>query len=291
VTSDPQSSSDQESPVDPPDAVSTDRLDESELRALREMAERIATTAGEFLLDGLHRDREQVDTKSSGTDMVSEMDRGAEHLIVEAILRERPDDGLLGEEGTERPGSTGLTWVIDPLDGTTNYLYAFPLWSVSIGVTFHGVPVAGAVAAPQLNMLFSAHSNGGATNNGRAISVGSCNDLGLALVATGFGYDAAVRERQGAIVHALLPRVRDLRRGGSAAIDLCFAASGFVDAYFERGLNPWDAAAGTCIAREAGAVVTSLHGAQPDRAMTIAANPYVHGRLREILRDLVASTD
>lgn len=257
---------------------------ELELRELRSLAETIAAAAGRFLLDGMRTARTDVGSKSTATDMVSEMDRGSEQLIVEMIGTFRPNDALIGEEGATRNGTSGYTWVIDPLDGTTSYLYQYPLWCVSLGVTYDGIAVVGAVNAPQTDMMFSAHSNGGATNNGEPIHVGACSNLGLALIATGFGYDPLVRERQGAIAHALLPRIRDLRRGGSAAIDLCFAGAGFVDGYYERGLNPWDAAAGTCIAREAGAVVSGLHTQEPDKDMTIAANPFVHHELRTILQ-------
>jgi myo-inositol-1(or 4)-monophosphatase len=206
----------------------------NELPAIRSLAEEIAREAGAFLLAGIDKENIEVDTKSTGTDMVSEMDRGAERLIVDAILATRPHDGLLGEEGASSAGTSGYRWVIDPLDGTTNYLYRHPLWSVSIGVEFEGVPVVGVVNGPMLQSLFSAHTGGGATRNGTPLHVGSCDDLGFALVGTGFGYKPEMREWQGQILHVLLPEVRDVRRGGSAALDLCFVGAGNYDGYYER---------------------------------------------------------
>lgn len=261
--------------------------DPIELQQLRLLAEEIATVAGNFLLSGFAQERISVGTKSTGTDMVTEMDRGAEKLIVDAILASRPDDGLLGEEGAQRESATGFRWVIDPLDGTTNYLYRHPFWSVSIGIEHRGRPVVGAVKAPMLDMLFSAHSDGGATRNGSAIHVGSCNDLGYALIGTGFGYEPEMREWQGGILHTLLPQVRDVRRGGSAAIDLCFVAAGHYDGYYECNLNPWDGCAGTVVVREAGGIATSLRGNEPDSGMTIAGNEFVHDALRTRLRTLI----
>jgi myo-inositol-1(or 4)-monophosphatase len=258
-----------------------------ELQAIRSLAEEIAIAAGAFLLAGIDNEDIEVDTKSTGTDMVSEMDRGAERMIVDAILAARPNDGLLGEEGASSAGTSGFRWVIDPLDGTTNYLYRHPLWSVSIGVEYHGVPVVGVVNAPMLQSIFSAHTDGGATRNGTLLHVGTCSDLGMALVGTGFGYKPEMRDWQGQILHTLLPQVRDIRRCGSAAIDLCFVAAGNYDGYYERNLNPWDACAGTIIVREAGGVATSLRGSEPDLGMTIAGNPYVHEALQARLQKLI----
>jgi myo-inositol-1(or 4)-monophosphatase len=258
-----------------------------ELLDIRLLAEEIAVATGAFLLAGIDNENIEVDTKSTGTDMVSEMDRGAERMIVDAILAARPNDGLLGEEGASSPGTSGYRWVIDPLDGTTNYLYRHPLWSVSIGVEFNGTPVVGVVCGPMLHSLFSAHTGGGSTRNGTPLHVGSCDDLGFALVGTGFGYQPEMREWQGQILHALLPQLRDVRRGGSAALDLCFVAAGNYDGYYERNLNPWDSCAGSVIVREAGGLATSLHGIEPDLGMTIAGNSYVHGALRSRLQTLV----
>ncbi len=254
---------------------------------LLNLARRLAAEAGEFLLDGLHRQRVAVETKSSGTDMVSEMDRGAERLLVDGILAARPGDGILGEEGTDTVGTSGVRWVIDPLDGTTNYLYRHPQWSVSIGIEIDGIASVGVVEAPMLHETFWGTIGGGAQRNGVPISVSKCDTLGGALVATGFGYDAALREWQGGIVHSLLPGIRDLRRGGSAALDLCFVACGRVDAYYERGCHAWDLSGGSVIVREAGGLSTGLVDAEPSEHLVVAAGPSLHPLLRARLATLI----
>jgi myo-inositol-1(or 4)-monophosphatase len=253
------------------------------LPELRDLAVRLAKEAGAFLRSGLDQPRERIDTKSTGTDMVSEMDRGAERLIVEGIRARRPNDGLLGEEGTSSEGTTGFRWVIDPLDGTTNYLYGHPLWCVSIGIEFNGRPVVGVVDAPMLGETFVGADGLGASVNERSLSVSTCDDLGFALIGTGFGYAPERRAEQGVVVARFVPLVRDLRRGGSAALDLCYVAAGRLDGYYERGLNPWDACAGSVIVREAGGVATGLNTVEPNVEMTIAGNAFVHGALRDLL--------
>ena len=255
---------------------------------LLNLARQLATEAGAFLLDGLHADRQIVETKSSSTDMVSEMDRGAERLLVDGIHAARPNDAILGEEGTDADGTTGVRWVIDPLDGTTNYLYRHPQWSVSIGVEINGVGSVGVVHAPTLHETYTAVIGQGAHRNGRPISVSTCNALGTALLATGFGYDAALREWQGGIVHSLLPGIRDLRRGGSAALDLCFVACGRVDAYYERGCQPWDLCAGSVIVREAGGRSTGLRDPDPSNDLVVAAGASLHPLLRTKLASLIS---
>lgn len=242
---------------------------------LLDLAARLATAAGRQSLDGLNRIR-TLDTKSTDTDMVTEMDKAAEVLIVAGIDAERPGDGILGEEGTSRQGSTGVRWVIDPIDGTTNYVYRHPFWSVSVGVELHGVAVAGAVAVPMLGEIYTASKGGGAFRNGVPIHVSAQTVLAHALVGTGFAYSAEVRVRQGRMVAALVPEVRDIRRGGSAAIDLCFVADGRLDAYVEDGLHPWDECAGALIVAEAGGIVTVL---DVGRGTHCAANPTLHARL------------
>jgi myo-inositol-1(or 4)-monophosphatase len=219
---------------------------------LGQLAHRMATEAGTLILEGLNRER-TLDTKSSGTDLVTEMDKAAEAMIVGMIDAERPDDGILGEEGTERSGKSGVRWVIDPIDGTTNYVYRHPFFCVSIGVESNGITVAGAVAIPMLNDVYTAVLDGGAFRNGIRISASTETEIGKALVGTGFAYKPEIRAIQGQRVAALLPQVREIRRGGSAAIDLCFVADGRMDAYYEDGLHPWDECAGLLIAAEAGA--------------------------------------
>lgn len=251
--------------------------------ALLVLARTVAADAGALLLDAWARPRTQVQTKSSATDMVSEMDRAAERLIVDALLAARPDDGLLGEEGSSREGTSGVRWVVDPLDGTTNYLYGLPAWAVSIGAEVDGRAVAGVVFAPALGETYAASLGGGATRNGHPISVSDATDLSTALIATGFAYSRARREQQGALVARVLPRVRDIRRGGSAAIDLCWAACGRVDAYYEAGTAPWDRAAGQLIVTEAGGVVSGVDGGAPSEEGCVAAPPALHGALLDLL--------
>lgn len=216
--------------------------------------------------------------------MVTEVDRETEALIVGRILAARPDDGVLGEEGANRAGTSGVRWVIDPLDGTTNYLYGYPAYAVSIGVEAEGTTVAGVVYDAARSELFSASKDGGAFLNGRAISVSGQERLELALCGTGFGYDREMRRRQAAVCNLLIPQLRDIRRSGSAAIDLCTVACGRVDAYYEFGLNDWDRAAGILIVREAGGraeLVESNFGQELNLASGPALFEPLHGLVRE----------
>jgi len=239
-----------------------------------------------------------VATKSSPTDVVTEADRAAEALIRELIEEHRPGDRILGEEGGETGSPGAIRWIVDPLDGTVNYLYGLPDWAVSIAAEVDGTVVAGAVFVPRRDELFSAQLGGGAwlssggldSDDAASSARLSCNTgvpLDRALVATGFGYEAGRRLVQAEVLRTVLPGVRDIRRGGSAAVDLCSVASGTVDAYYERGVNLWDIAAGSLIAAEAGAVVTGMHGRPPGPSMTIAAAQPLLGELH----DLLASTD
>jgi len=244
---------------------------------------------------------EVAGTKSSPTDVVTEMDRAAEDLIRRQLLAARPGDAILGEEGGEAGGAGAppvgrVRWVVDPLDGTVNYLYGLADWSVSIAAELDGTVVAGAVTAPALGELFTATLGGGAwLRAGDAPPVAlRCNTgvpLEQALVATGFGYEVPRRARQGQVVGALLPRVRDIRRGGSCAVDLCSLAAGRVDAYYERGVNYWDWAAGGLVATEAGAVLGGLARRTASPSMTIAAEPALFARLRDLLSSLDAERD
>lgn len=252
------------------------------------LARRLAAEAGAFLLGGWRQPRTTIETKSSITDMVSEMDSGAEALIVEGILAERPNDAILGEEGTALTGASGVRWIIDPLDGTTSYLYGLPAWCVSIGVECDGRLHVGVVDVPVTAEQYWAVSDSGAWRGSSEIACSAAESLGQALIATGFSYRAEQRARQGATVARLLPIVRDIRRSGSAALDLCGVASGQLDGYYEAGCNPWDLAAGTLICREAGAVVTGLRDGEPSSAMCIAAPPPIHQCLVAMLSDETA---
>jgi myo-inositol-1(or 4)-monophosphatase len=260
---------------------------------LAELARSVAREAAELLADG-HASAAVVQTKSSPTDVVTQMDRAAEELIRRRILQARPGDAVLGEElgQTGQAGDGTVRWVVDPLDGTVNYVYGLPGWAVSVAAEVAGVVVAGVVCAPLLDSLYTAQLGGGAWLESAKHADPrrlSCNDgvaLADALVATGFGYEAPQRARQGKVVAGLLPRVRDIRRAGAAAVDLCWVASGQVDAYYERGLHDWDLAAGSLVAREAGAVVGGMDGANAGEAMTIAAGPGLFGKLHDLLASL-----
>lgn len=222
------------------------------------------------------------DTKSSSTDFVTAIDRESERRIVEAITSVRPDDAFMGEEGTDRPGTTGVRWVIDPIDGTTNFVHGHPGFSVSIAAEIDGTVVAGAVADPMHDELFDAVLGGGARCNGETITATAETELSRALVATGFSYDPARRRRQAEALVTILPRIADIRRMGSAATDLCGVALGRVDASFEIGLNLWDLAAGALIASEAGAVVR-LPGHD---GLTIASAPGLAAELIPLIESV-----
>jgi myo-inositol-1(or 4)-monophosphatase len=264
----------------------------SEVAELTRLASSIAQEAADLLL---HR-RGQVavvDTKSSPTDVVTEMDRAAEKLIRDRLAAARPGDAVLGEEG----GQTGtgiVRWIVDPLDGTVNYLYGLPDWAVSIAAEVAGEVEAGAVCVPLRRSLFTASRGGGAWlesgwQPGRQrLWCTSGISLSAALVATGFGYAAEQRARQGRVVAGVLPRVRDIRRSGSAATDLCSVAAGEVDAYYERGVHYWDVAAGGLIAREAGARTGGLHGQPAGTDMTMAAAAGLFAELHDLLAELGA---
>jgi myo-inositol-1(or 4)-monophosphatase len=261
------------------------------------LAADIAAQAGRLLASWRADGRPEVaSTKSSDTDVVTEMDKQSERLITERVRAVRPGDTILGEEGGQTGTGARVRWVVDPLDGTVNYLYGLPDWAVSIAVEVDGEIVAGVVEVPWFGESYAAVTNGGAwvTRRGSAATRLRCNDpvpLEHALVATGFGYTAGRREVQGAVVGALLPRVRDIRRRGSAAVDLCMVAAGRVDAFYERGLNYWDYAAGGLIAREAGAVVGGLSGRPESTSMVVAAGPGLYPRLAEFLAGLDPERD
>lgn len=231
-------------------------------------------------------------SKSTPVDIVTEADRETERLIRARIADARPDDGILGEEGSTTAGTSGLNWIVDPIDGTVNFLYDIPHYAVSIAVV-EGDPdpltwtgIAGAVFNPASGELYTAAVGGGAFLGERRIAVAPAVPLSQALVGTGFAYDSVVRGEQGGLVARLLPSVRDIRRLGTASLDLCFVASGRLNAYFERTLSPWDHAAGTIIAREAGAIVKGRGDAAPSREFILAGEPSVAAALEAELDGL-----
>ncbi len=262
--------------------TAADPLPDADIGALLELALAVAREAGQLLLDR-RAGALGFSTKSTPTDVVTEADLAAEALIVERLQAVRPDDGLLGEEGTSKAGRSGLRWVMDPLDGTVNYLYRLPDWAVSLAVEDHRGSMVGVVHAPVYGETFWAVRSGGAFLDGQPITVSACAGLGQALLGTGFGYDARRRRVQARWVSEVLPVVRDIRRIGSAALDLCRVGSGRLDAFAEQGLAAWDGAAGGLIASEAGAVVGGLRGRPPDHTLFVAAAPGVWQELHELL--------
>ena len=249
----------------------------------------VATRAADLLTARLHDDRAEIGTKSSLTDMVTEVDRASEELIVAALLEARPDDGITGEEGASHTGRSGIRWVVDPLDGTTDYLYGHPGFAVSIAAEDDDGTLAGVVVDPLHGDTFAASRGGGATRNGRPLACRATTDLGVALVATGFSYEPERRRRQAGVLQHVLPAIRDIRRMGAASVDLCWVACGRVDAFYERGLAPWDHAAGALVAREAGAVTCDLDGGPPSSAFVLAAPPGIAGDLLALLREAGAN--
>ena len=237
---------------------------------LRVVAADAARAAGELLLERFAQGGEEVRTKSTLTDPVSEADLAAERTIREVLEARRPEDAIIGEEGGESAGvdppegPSGLRWIVDPLDGTVNFLYGIGHWCVSVAVHDDEGGLAGVVFDPVRDELFAAERGGVPTLNGRPLESSPADELAMAMVATGFAYDAAVRKRQGAVVAAMLPRVRDVRRFGSAALDLAWTAAGRVDAYFERTVKLWDIAAGSLLCERAGLTVRRLEPSGDD---------------------------
>ncbi|PRY62601.1 myo-inositol-1(or 4)-monophosphatase [Knoellia remsis] len=262
---------------------------------LEELAAAVALSAGRLIVDERPDAVEVASTKSTATDVVTVMDQRSQDHLVARLREARPDDAVLGEERGGATGTSGITWVIDPIDGTVNYLYGIPAYAVSVAAvvgdpTREGAwrPFAGAVHNPVTGELFRARTGGGARlvladDSDRMLAPTACTDPALALVGTGFGYAAQRRERQARLVLDLLPQVRDIRRIGSAALDLCAVAAGSLDAYYETGLNPWDLAAGWLVATEAGAAVGGFDG--PGSALTWACAPGLVGTLPELVAE------
>ena len=260
---------------------------------LRLLCVDIAREAGDFA----HRSRLVLgpgaraahDTKSSAVDPVTEFDRATETRVFERLRAERPDDSIVGEEGSNHRGTSDLTWHIDPIDGTVNFVYDLPLWSTSVGVLRHGDPVAGAIYVPVVGDMYSAASGAGAFVNDAPISASTVADTATSLVATGFSYHVGgERQLQADRIARMLPAVRDIRRSGSAAVDLAAVAAGRVDAYFEPHINSWDVAAGVVLVREAGGVVTAFDGSALDVTAPkglVAAGPGLHRAVVQLVSD------
>ena len=244
-----------------------------------------ARRAGEVLLERAQGPFSGVETKSTATDLVSDADRVAEETAVGVIRERRPEDGILSEEGDAETSRSGLTWIVDPLDGTVNFLFGIPAWAVSVALEGPEGGLVGVVHDPGRAETFSAVRGQGARLNGQPIEVSERRDLSSALIATGFGYDARVRAIQARRLPDLLGRVRDIRRGGSAALDLCYVAAGRLDGYFEAPMERWDRAAGQLIVTEAGGVVSDLSAPLGGGTGVVAANPVLHPALTELISE------
>jgi myo-inositol-1(or 4)-monophosphatase len=264
--------------------------------SLLDLVREIAVRASEFALDARRAGVSVAATKSTPTDVVTAVDRDTETLIRSLILDARPDDGIVGEEDATHIGTSGIDWVVDPIDGTVNFLYGIPAWAVSIAVVegaaggdIGGTTLAGVVVNPVTGEVYEASAGGGARLAGHALAVNTEVPLASALIGTGFSYAAERRREQAEVLLDLLPRVRDVRRIGAASLDLCALAAGRLDGYYERGLNAWDHAAGALIVREAGARVGGLHGGRENVELLVAAAPGLYEELAAALR--VAGVD
>jgi len=248
-----------------------------------ELAERAARAAGEVLMTYYGRAPEGLASKTSATDPVSDADREAERVIRELLSAERPDDGLVGEEGSHIDGERGgRRWIVDPLDGTVNFLYGLRAWGVSIALEDEDGLAVGVVFDPPSSECFAAERGKGATMNGQPIHVTGCRALGSAMVSTGFSYESERRAEQAQLLLELLPRIRDIRRAGGASLDLAYVAAGRADAYYERGVQIWDVAAGLLLMREAGGLTADMDG-EPWGVMA-AATPELLEELRPFVR-------
>lgn len=264
-------------PSDPEDLLS--QLSDSERAGLCDLAVRLAHQAAENAAKMRRDGVEVAASKSTQTDVVTAADRATEQWLREQLAAERPDDGFFGEESDPDTGTSGLTWVVDPIDGTVNYLYGFDQWAVSVAVVAGPVDpakwqtVAGAVVSPGSSEVYAAVAGMVATRNGQQLRQPPAPDLAMALIGTGFAYSARKRTVQAEAVARLIPQVRDIRRFGAASLDLCAVAAGLLDGYYESGLNPWDHAAGALIARESGASVGGLAGARESQNFLYTCNP------------------
>ena len=263
---------------------------------LLESARHFARVAAEILItgrpDAARMAAVATDTKTSPTDIVTERDIASEKAIVDAIRSAYPEDGILGEEGANISGTSGRTWIIDPLDGTINYLYGSPNWAVSIAVADEAGTIVGVVYAPLVPVEYFAIRDQGAwrIDHDGEVRLPPAADVSLdhALFATGFGYRREQREHQIRVMSHVLPRIRDIRRKGSAALDLCMSAAGIVNGYFETGAHPWDYAAGALVAREAGLIVSGLHGKPESSDMVVCAPAQLYSQIRALLEDVQA---
>ena len=239
--------------------------------------------AGELLMKSFAGDREGVTTKTSPTDLVSKADEDAERFLLDFIASKRSDDGILAEEGGRAESSSGYRWIIDPLDGTVNFLFRIPVWSVSLAVEDRNGTVAGVVFDPNRNETFTALRGEGARLDDRPLRVSDRTDLATALIGTGFAYDVTRRIAQARIAAEVLGKVRDIRRAGSAALDLCAVACRRLDGFYEAYTEPWDRAAGALIVTEAGGVVSEGPAPAGQGTTIVASNETLHDELRRLV--------
>jgi len=247
------------------------------------LARDLAVRVGDTALAGRRRGLRNVETKSTATDMVTEYDRATEREIVATLRRLRPRDAIVGEEGASHDGDSGLTWYIDPIDGTTNFLYDLPMWTVSIGVHDQLGALCGVVYAPALRETYTAVRGGGAHLNGHRIACSNVADLTQALVGTGFNYSPKNRVEQALRFPRIIDKIRDVRRLGAASLDLCFVACGRYDGYFEEHLYPWDFAAASLIVVEAGGRFTTIEAGSGPTSGVLAANAGLFGQIRDLV--------
>lgn len=268
-------------PVEPLPAEAIPYPPNLDLDHLLVTAETVARACGRLTRDERPDQVRVAATKTSATDVVTLMDRRSEDLAHSLLREQRPADGIVGEEGVNHPGTSGITWLVDPIDGTVNYLYGRPEYAVSVaavaGDTEHDgawYPLAGAVYHPATDDVYLARRGGGSRwlrgATAHTLAVHPAETLGQSLVGTGFAYDPQVRRRQGDLAARVLPQVRDLRRTGCASLDLCAVATGQLDAYYESGLNAWDYAAAWVVVEEAGGHVLGDAGGRPGRDLTVA---------------------
>jgi fructose-1,6-bisphosphatase/inositol monophosphatase family enzyme len=258
----------------PPSALADELVD---------VAARLAREAGDMALAGRKRGLREVSTKTSRTDMVTEYDKASESLIFEGLRTLRPLDSIVGEEGASHVGSNDITWFIDPIDGTSNFLYDIPMWAVSIGARQGGEAIAGAVYIAAAGEMFTATRGGGARLNDSPIGCNRDARLETALIATGFSYAPESRPVQARRVARMIGRIRDIRRFGAAAVDMCYVACGRLDGYFEENLHEWDIAAGDLIAREAGCLTGDFRGGSIRPAETMTASPAIFEALGRLI--------
>jgi myo-inositol-1(or 4)-monophosphatase len=256
---------------------------------LLDIAVTTARRAGQLARSMRAQGVDGVSTKSTATDVVTAADRAVEGQVIDDLRARRPHDAVMGEESGAVAGGSRVRWIVDPIDGTVNYLYGIPVYAVSLAAEVDGVVVAGVVHNPVTGEEWTATRGGGAYRDGRRLAGSQVTDLGQALVGTGFGYDGARRGHQAGVLTGLLPRIRDIRRMGSASIDLCMAAEGLLDAVYEKGLNLWDWAAGGLVAEEAGLRVTGLLGAPPSPELVLVAPQALYEPLHDLLVEFDAA--